>query len=206
MHGRFRQPKNWKSSFASTGDELGQMKNDQVWLLMDEDVPVLRSDLSGEMHHFDGELKSTTELTQDICFIRIANKDRNRNLVSAKVTMSFVFQTPLPEFKLADATQYGANAKFRYKVEYLDKNKKAHFVINLDVGTARRGIRSFTHTWKVKWNDNKLAPVATYQVTRQVWSTTTGDWIDDHGGDMAGGWKELTLPLFQQVEPPSPSQ
>ncbi len=203
---KFSASEELEKFFVSVDDDLASMKNDQVWLLMDEDVPVLRSDLSGEMHHFDGKLKASPQLEQDICFVRKIDKDRGKKLKSANVTMSFVFQTPLPEFKLVDSKQYGADAKFRYKVEYLDKDKKAHFVKHLEVGKARRGIRSFKHKWKVEWCENKLAPMAKYQVTRQVWSKTTGAWIDDHGGDMAGGWTELKLPLGKSLEFPSPSQ
>ena len=181
--------------FFTDDDSLDMLGNDKVWLLKDNDAPVLRSDLSVVMHHFDGTLKFATELSRDVCFVRSTEKDKLKKVIGYKVTMSFVFQTPIPEFKFADEARYGEGARFRFKIAYKDERGTSHTIGNLDVQDARRGIRSFQHTWKMKWCKNKLKPVAKYQVTRQFWSKTAGKWIDDHGGDMAGGWTELELAL-----------
>ncbi len=128
-----------------------------VWLMANRSGAPLKNIKDGQLHHFSAKFTSHPQLLKDKIFIQKQQIDTDFWVfISADMVVSFVFETPIPEFSADVRAKYGTSPKFRYKVTYEDKKGKKHTVKIFDVEENRRGMRSFRHTWKTEDNGHKV--------------------------------------------------
>ena len=170
----------------------------RVWLIANRFGGPLNNMDDGDLHYFDARFTSHAELRKDQCFVLNFIENEAKKVTKAKVAASFVFETPIPEFSAAVKAKYGLTPKFRYKVTYLDKDGNEKVVKEFkSIGSVRRGIQAFIHTWKIEDGDK-----AVYKVVRQY--LKDGSWVSEEGADMAGGHTEIEIPLLKKLGGPPP--